>query len=116
MERCRRAGKAVVAKQHGAEHVEKVIAKPLFLHGVNLADESLNKIVKRGLSNRAIKKYSEKSNQKYYNTKTPRKKLRSKTLKDFPNYRFYATKLLRHVARLDEVDLRHKSHKKFIRP
>ncbi len=87
---------------------------PLFLEGIELAEQSLNTIYKRGLDSESIKKYSEESNRKYYSTSTTRKRLRSKTLSDFPEYRFYATKLLRHVARLDEVGLRHEHHDEFI--
>lgn len=87
---------------------------PLFLEGIELAETALNTIYDRGLDSETIKKYSEKSNRKYYSTSTPRKNLRSQTLSDFPEYRFYATKLLRHVARLDEVGLRHQHHDEFI--
>ncbi len=87
---------------------------PLFLEGIELAEQSLNTIYDRGLDAETIKEYSEESNRKYYSTSTTRKRLRSKTLSDFPEYRFYATKLLRHVARLDEVGLRHQHHDEFI--
>jgi len=87
---------------------------PLFFEGIELAEQSLNKIYERGLDSLSISIYIEKSNRSYYSTSTTRKRLRSKTLSDFPEYRFYATKLLRHVARLDEVGLRHQYHDEFI--
>ena len=87
---------------------------PLFFEGIELAEHSLNLIYKRGLDEASIQAYIKDSNKKYYSTSTSRKRLRSYTLDEFPEYRFYATKLLRHVARLDEVGLRHQHHDKFI--
>lgn len=87
---------------------------PLFMEGIKLAEEDLNRIYKRGLDEKSIREYSAKSNKSYFSTKTERKKRRSESLASFPEYRFYATKLLRHVARLDEVGLRHEHHDEFI--
>lgn len=87
---------------------------PLFIKGIELAGEGLNRIYKDGLTAEDVKRVSTESNKKYYSTSTTRKRLRSKTLEEFPNYRFYATKLLRHVARLDEVGLRHERHEEFV--
>lgn len=88
---------------------------PLFMEGIKLAEKDLNRIYRRGLDEESIQKYVTKSNESYFSTKTERKKRRSESLASFPQYRFYATKLLRHVARLDEVGLRHKHHDEFIK-
>ena len=83
----------------------------LLLQGVLYTDQALNKLVKSGLDSLSIEKYIKKNN-KSYKGNTKKKKLRKKTLKTYPRYRFMATKVLRHVARLDELGLQHKKHKK----
>lgn len=86
----------------------------LLLQGILYADKGLNKLVKNGLDSLSIEKYIKKNNRSF-KANTDKKRLRKNTLKEFPRYRFMATKILRHVARLDEVGLKHKKHKEFIR-
>lgn len=85
----------------------------LMLQGVLYTDKALNKLVKNGLDSLSIEKFIKKNN-KSFKANTKKKKLRKKTLKTYPRYRYMATKVLRHVARLDELGLQHKKHKKLI--
>ena len=86
----------------------------LLLQGILYTDKGLNKLVKNGLDSLSIEKYIKKNNRSF-KTNTKKKRLRKKSLKIYPRYRFMATKILRHVARLDELGLQHKKHKKFIK-
>ena len=86
----------------------------LLLQGILYADKGLNKLVKKGLDSLSIEKYIKKNNEAF-KPNTEKKKLRKKTLETYPRYRFMATKILRHVARLDELGLQHKKHKKIIK-
>ncbi len=85
----------------------------LLLQGILYTDKGLNKLVKNGLDSLSIEKYIKKNNQSF-KANTKKKRLRKNTFKTYPRYRFMATKILRHVARLDELGLQHKKHKKFI--
>ncbi|MEM9548275.1 MAG: DUF3541 domain-containing protein [Bacteroidota bacterium] len=88
--------------------------KYLLLQGINHTSQALDKIVNNGLDKRSIYLYVKEKNAKY-KASTKKKKLRKETFTTFPKYRFMATKVLRHVARLDELGLRHKNHQDFMK-
>lgn len=86
----------------------------LLLDGINYTNSGLDKLVKIGLDSASLAKYIAKSNANY-KANTEKKRLRKKTLERYPYYRLMAAKILRHVARLDELELRHKNHKQFMK-
>ena len=80
--------------------------KYLLLQGVNHAANALDKLVLNGLDWASLKRLANSKNKKYKAT-SDKKKLRKFTLKKYPLYRLMGTKVLRHVARLDELGLKH---------
>lgn len=84
----------------------------LLLQGIINNSKGLDKIAKSGLNSESIAKYSAKKNAAY-KAKTAKTKLRKKTLEKYPNYILMATKILRNVARLDELGLQHKKDASF---
>ena len=87
--------------------------KYLLLQGINYTASSLDKLIVNGLDTVSLNSYVERSNTKY-KAKTKKKKLRKKTFTSFPMYRLMGTKILRHIARLDELGLQHKHHDSFM--
>ncbi len=87
--------------------------KYLMVQGVNHTANSLDKLVENGLDQQSLKVYVTRQNTKY-KAKTKKRKLRKMTFEAFPNYRLMAAKILRHVARLDELGLRHEHHDEFM--
>ena len=85
----------------------------LLLQGINYTCNSLDKLIKQGLDPSSINRYAQKIN-KDYKASTEKKRLRKRSLDHYPLYRIYACKFLRHVARLDELGLRHESHDEII--
>jgi len=86
----------------------------LLLQGINYTATSLDKLVANGLDKASLDEYVEKKNVKY-KASTKKKKRRKKTFERFPNYRLMSTKILRHIARLDELGLRHERHDEFMK-
>jgi len=86
----------------------------LLLQGINHTASALDKLVANGLDKRSLDAYVDKKNKKY-NANTKKKKKRKNTFSKYPNYRLMGTKILRHVARLDELGLRHEKHDEFMR-
>ena len=87
--------------------------KYLLVQGVNHAAHALDKLVKNGLDEESLNLYVSEKNVKY-KAKTEKKRLRKETFKRFPRYRLMGTKILRHVARLDELGLKHEKHEAFM--
>ncbi len=85
----------------------------LLLQGINRYANSLNKLVEIGLDEELLELYAEKINKSYSAT-TEKKSLRKASFESFPMYRIYATRILRNLARLDELGLRHNHHKEFM--
>lgn len=87
--------------------------KYLLLQGINYTAGSLDKLVENGLDQNSLDAYAASKNEKY-KANTKKKKRRQQTFEKFPKYRLMATKILRHVARLDELGLQHKNHDEFM--
>lgn len=85
----------------------------LLLQGINYTSNSLDKLVVVGFDQASLMSYATDKNHKCRAT-TKKKKLRKKTFERFPLYRVMATKILRHVARLDELGLKHEHHDQFM--
>ncbi|MDF1696155.1 MAG: DUF3541 domain-containing protein [Saprospiraceae bacterium] len=87
--------------------------KYLLLEGIHYTSNALDKLVLRGLDARSLQQYVTQKN-KSYKASTQKKKRRKKTFERFPMYRLMGVKILRHVARLDELGLRHNEHAQFM--
>ena len=85
----------------------------LLLQGILYTSNSLDRLSKIVFDEESLENYVAKKN-KSFSTNTIKKRRRKATLKNYPYYRVMAVKILRHLARLDELGLRHKDHNRFI--
>ena len=88
--------------------------KYLLLQGINYSSNSLDKLISNGLDSISLNEYARRIN-KSYKPSTVKKSLRKATLKKYPYYRIYAAKMLRSVARLDELGIEHNQHDDFMK-